>query len=179
MTVEGMEAVTFLPGSPVEMYRDICKRTCMCRICEDKIELNTRRVVIWVGNLGGPITPMHGKGKIFARKFFFHPQCWSDYGLNGRPERKKECVDCGGPVQFGTFRVYRGRGRYGEICVECSRKKHWRYCHNCEIWWPRYEASELIESGFRVDRFACDNCVEEGDLLTVKVQKRLKKEAQP
>lgn len=171
--------LTFRPGIPVRLRVDVCKRASLCRMCENTIVRGSRRFVVWT-SLPEGMKPVSGKGgKFYKREFFYHPQCFSNWLLPEDRTFSNElvCFECGLPMQTRVNRVYAGKYRSNKyLCGPCVKLPTWRFCRHCEMYAHRYDTSPILEGDQKTGHFACDHCVDENDITTVKTRKRERRE---
>lgn len=164
-------------GSDCTIRDEVGKRVAACRLCDKPIPKGERRIIVYYRITGGYQTRSNGsRFNQYVQRF--HPQCMAEAMLDGEALHFNRCFDCHDPIEG---RIINFASRWGTswgnspLCSRCATSPRWKFCTSCSTFVPVHSASPLIEDGVVTNRWCCDRCATNLEVLTVKVRKGIRR----
>lgn len=147
--VDGVEHVP-----AVEVFLELGRGVAGCCVCDMPIPKGASRLMFRVG-LRVPVVLPNGSRRV-TEKSYAHPGCLTD---RIKPEVIRfglDCYDCGAMPEESdstgaSIHRFDARcftvSRYspGRLCQRCTEKTHWALCDICQIHYPPWMISSIVE----------------------------------
>jgi len=165
-------------GSDCTIRDEIGKRVAACQMCDRPIPKGERRIVVYYRLSGGYQTRLNGSrfNQCIKR---FHPECLTSAIMAGEEPHTNRCFDCQEPIEGRVlnFATRWSSSSWGNapLCSRCATSPRWKFCHSCSTYVPVHSASQLIEEGVVTQRWCCDRCARNLEVLTVKMRKSIRR----